>query len=549
MMRRDNSSKTAPAVPVLIAGGGPVGLGLAIELGRSGIPCFLVEKRDGTVALPKMSGMSNRCMEINRRWGVAEAVRGVGWPSNLPQDYVYCTSLTGYELARERVAPFAEQRPAHTPEPRASCAQSYYDPILLAKARSLPSVTIRLNTALQSFSQRVDRIEATVRETRNDEEKKISAAYLIACDGAGGTVATTLSAAYEGRGVLAPSFNVFFRSRQLAAIHDKGWARFFRFTDTGGSWGELVGIDGLELWRLSVFSHHPDWDAHAYVRRLAGRTFAYEIISAMPWDRCDRVAARYRYGRVFLCGDAAHQNSPTGGLGLHLGLVDAVDLGWKLTAVLQGWGGEKLLDGYEAERKAIAHACVRASTENFALLTGLPSGPAIADDSDDGVAERLRWCEAFRGSRGASSPLYTDNLLLGGCYEDSPLCVGDGSAAIPLERLDFAPTARPGARAPHAWLPDGRSTLDLFGAGFVLLRFGGPAAAVGTLGEAARSRGVPLRVVDIDDPEIAALYEKRLVLVRPDGHVAWRGDDLPVEPDQIIDHVRGATIRDGYAGG
>ena len=540
MMRRDDDNTTPPAIPVLIVGGGPVGLGLAIELGRSGIPCTLVEKRDGSVTLPKMSGMSNRCMEINRRWGVADAVRGTGWPKTLPQDYVYCTSLTGYELARERVAPSAEQRPVHTPEARASCAQSYYDPILLAKARSLPSVTIRLNTSLQSFSQSEHGVDAIVAESKSGKSETLAARYLVACDGAGGTVATALDVAYEGRGVLAPSFNVFFRSRELMAIHDKGWARFFRFTDAGGTWGELVGIDGLELWRLSVFTHHPDWDAHAYLRRLAGRPVAYEILSAMPWDRCDRVAARYRYGRVFLCGDAAHQNSPTGGLGLHIGLADAVDLGWKLTAVLQGWGGERLLDSYEAERKPIAHAHVRASTENFALLTGLPGGPAIAEGSAEGAAQRRLWHDAFEATHGASSPIYTQNLLLSCCYENSPLCIGDGSAAIPIERPDFVPTTRPGTRAPHAWLTDGRSILDLFGAGFVLLHFGARSTAVESVAEAARLGDVPLSVVNIGDPEIAAIYEKRYVLVRPDGHVAWRGDNLPRAVARLIDRVRGS---------
>jgi hypothetical protein len=163
--------------------------------------------------------------------------------------------------------------------------------------------------------------------------------------------------------------------------------------------------------------------------------------------------------------------------------------------------------------RPITHAHVRASTENFALLTGLPSGPAIAEDTKDGAALRLRWWDAFDDSRGASSSIYTDNLLLSSCYEDSPLCVGDGSASIPLERPDFIPTTLPGERAP----------------------------GVESIAEAARSRGVPLRVVDIGDPEIAALYEKRLVFVRPDGHVAWRGDDLPFDLDYLIDHVRGTS--------
>jgi 2-polyprenyl-6-methoxyphenol hydroxylase-like FAD-dependent oxidoreductase len=529
-------------IPVLIAGGGPVGLALAIELGIAGIQCTLVERRDGSLSVPKMSGLSIRSMELNRRWGIAEKVKRAGWPQNHPNDFVYCTSMVGPELTRVRVPAYTDLRVPFTPEPSVGCAQIFYDPILLEKARSLETVTLRHMTSLDSFTQDEDRVHAIVTDRKTGKSETIAAHYLIGCDGADGTVATTLDTGYEGPGVFANSVNIYFRSAELMTLHDKGWARFFRFTDVGGTWGEIIGIDGKETWRLSVLKAIPGYDTPAYMRRLAGRDFAYEVLSVMNWERRERVATSYRDRRVFICGDAAHQNSPTGGLGLHTGLADACDLGWKLTAVLQGWGGDGLLQSYEAERKPVAINNVRACTGEFVLLSALPTGPEIDQDSDAGVELRRRWVETFRASNHANTPMFTENLRLGYCYEPSRICVPDGTESIPLETKEFVAVARPGTRAPHAWIGDGRSTLDLFGKGFVLMRLGASPAEAGALIDAAAKRCVPLQVVDLADPKIAALYEKSLVLVRPDGHVAWRADATPSNAAAIIDRVRGALL-------
>jgi 2-polyprenyl-6-methoxyphenol hydroxylase-like FAD-dependent oxidoreductase len=537
---------TEPEIPVLIAGGGPVGLALAIELGRAGIACTLVERRDGTVSVPKMSGLSIRAMEFNRRWGIAGRVAQAGWPRSHPNDFVYCTSMTGYELARLRI-PSADTQGeiSYTPEGPCGCAQIFYDPILLELTASLPAVTLRHLVRLDSFEQDAAGVTARVTDVRTDRAETLRARYLVGCDGAGGTVARALGVGYEGLGLVSHSVNVYFRCADLARLHDMGWARFYRFTDAGGSWGEVIGIDGKELWRLSVYRDAAaetakPVDAGAYIRRLAGVEVAYEILSVMAWERRECVTDRYRSGRVFLAGDAAHQNSPTGGLGLHTGLGDAVDLGWKLVATLAGWGGEGLLDSYEAERKPVALANVRASTAEFNVTTRLPGGPEIADASPAGEALRRRFAAAFARTRHGRSPGFTDNLRLGYCYEGSPIVVPDGTPAPPVDTPDFVPVARPGTRAPHAWLAPVRSTLDLFGRGFVLLRFGMNPPPANDLAKAAARRGMPFAVVDIADPKIAALYERRLVLVRPDGHVAWRDDVPPADALVLIDRVRGA---------
>ena len=532
-------------IPVLIAGGGPVGLALAIELGMAGIPCTVVEKRDGSISIPKMSGLSIRSMEFNRRWGIAEIVQNSGWPKHHPQGLTYCTSMVGFELARHHVPAYVDQKLPYTPEPRVACAQIFYDPILLAKARSLPSVTIRHLTGLDAFSQDADGVTATLTDRQSGKTETVRARYLVGCDGADGTVVTTLGFGYEGLGLVANSINVFFRSAELMKIHDKGWSRFFRFTDAGGTWGEIIGIDGKELWRLSVLKADPAFDGDRYIRRLMGRDdVPYEILSVMAWERRERVAEYYRDRRVFICGDAAHQNSPTGGLGLHTGLADAVDLGWKLIATLRGWGGDGLLDTYEAERKPIALLNVQACTDEFVLLADLPGGSEISEDSSAGAALRKRWTEAYHAANGANGPTFTENLRLGYYYEGSPIVVGDGTPPLPYETVSFVSNARPGTRGPHAWLDADkkRSTLDFFGDNrFVLLRLGAEPPDAGRLADAAATRGVPLAIVDLPDPKLLELYQRRLVLVRPDGHVAWRDDALPRDALGLIDRVRGAA--------
>ena len=220
--------------------------------------------------------------------------------------------------------------------------------------------------------------------------------------------------------------------------------------------------------------------------------------------------------------------------------ADAVDLGWKLGAVLQGWGGETLLKSYEAERKPVALNNVRVSTDEFNIMVELPTGAEIDAATQTGEMRRKEFVDAFRRTGYGRSKIFTENLRLGYCYEPSPICISDGTKPVPLETPDFVAVARPGTRAPHAWLEDGRSTLDLFGKGFVLLRVGAEPPSVASLVAAAAQRAVPLQVIDLPDPEIAALYERRLVLVRPDGHVAWRADALPADALAIIDCVRGA---------
>ena len=535
-------------IPVLICGAGPVGLALAVELGCRGIACMLVERGDGTVDVPKMSQLSTRTMEFCRRWGIADEVKKAGWPEEHPGDFIYVTSMIGHELFRQKFTRYADRADlGYTPEGPRQCPQVFFDPILLRRARLLPSVIFRHQTQLDSFTESTEGVHARLRCLDTGGTQQIDADYLIGCDGFDGHVRKALGVEYEGSGILSYSVSIYFRSQALGSLHDKGWGRFYRLVDATGHWSDLVAIDGRELWRLTLFQLEPDsemsaLDVEKSLLRAAGKPFPYEILSVLPWKRRELVAKHYGRGRVYIAGDAAHQMSPTGGLGMNTGIGDAVDLGWKLAALLRGWGRPRLLDSYEVERRPVAFSSVIASSETYQYETSLPGGLAIVENSPAGEQLRQRFADALRGRRGEGSERLHEGVKLGYCYENSPIIWPDTKNSMITKAGNFEQVCRVGARAPHAWLRNGFSTLDLFGEGFVLLRFGGNSLATKSLAEAARAAGVPLKIVDIEDSSIAALYGCALVLIRPDGHVSWRGDVCPDsdEAARLINRVRGA---------
>jgi len=534
----------ARSVPVLIVGGGPVGLALAAELGWRGIHCELVEQGDGAIATPKMNEVNTRTMEFCRRWGVADAVRHCPFPDDHPLDVVFVTSLAGHELARMRRPSRAQQHAdRHSPVRPQICSQIWFDPILRAFAQAQPGVTLRHRTRLESFAESADGVTAELRDLDGGTRETIRAEYLVGCDGATSEIREALGIGLGGEGVLGHPLHLFFRAPDLLARCGREPGVFFLAIDRGGLWANIRIIDPANgLWRLMALESDgrqtPDSiDRAALLQRAVGRPIDVEWRGVSVWKRRSVVAERYSHGRVFLAGDAVHQLSPTGALGMNTGIGDAVDLGWKLAAVLAGWGGPNLLASYDSERRPVGVRNVGMATE-FYLAHGEFSGgmAAIEDDSDAGRALRRRLGESL--ARDVGRMFRTAGLQLGYRYESSPICVADGTPPLADDPKTFVASARPGSRAPHAWLGDGRSTLDLFGRGFVLLRFGD--ADTTALKEAAAARKMPLEIVDLDEPEAVALYERGLVLVRPDGHVAWRGDAMPAA-DALVDRVRGAA--------
>mgnify|MGYP003645441915 CR=1 FL=1 len=537
-------SRESPAqtTQVLIVGGGPVGLALAAELGRMNIDCILVDQRDGTIGFPKMNMVSSRSMEFCRRWGIAARVREVGWPDEFPLNIAFVTAMTGYELARFDYPGYAERGAmSHTPDGNRRCPQTLFDPILQARVREFASVGLQYRARLEEFTQDADGVTATIRDLDAGGTRRIRAAYLAGCDGADSLVRAAAGIEMIGNPALTHNINVFFTAAELPGWVDHGrcWANWLVGPD--GQWGNIVAVDGHDKWRLSMTGFREgdvlsDAEAAARVRRAVGCDFDFEVHNALPWTRKQQVAETYRRGRVFLAGDAAHLLSPTGGFGMNTGIGDAVDLGWKLAATLDGWGGPVLLDSYEAERRPIGVANVTEATRNHSKLAALPRGAAIAEDSPAGEDLRARIRETIE-TGGYNQEYEAEGLIVGYSYDGSPVIVPDGTPCVPQTVSEYRPNTRPGARAPHAWISEDVSTLDLFGDGLTLLRTDGGGQS---LADAAEDAGVPLSVHDITDPEIAALYESPLVLVRPDGHVCWRGTE-PAGAAAVIATVRGAA--------
>jgi hypothetical protein len=340
--------------------------------------------------------------------------------------------------------------------------------------------------------------------------------------------------------------SIYVRAPALWTHHDKGKAALINFVAPQGLWRNMVTLDGRELYRFGLrgkeFYDHPDKvDVERLFLEVVGKPIPHEIISVRRWTARNVVAESYQVGAVFLAGDAAHLNHPASGLGLNTGLGDAVDLGWKLAAMLAGWGGDALLSSYEIERRPVGKRNVGHADQSHANDRNQKPDPAIAEDSPQGARARREMGEAI--VRAQTRKFVTDGIALGYRYEPSPLCWSDGSPPPPDSVSDYHPTTRPGSRAPHAWLGEDRSIIDLYGRGFMLLRFGAAAPDTQPLADAFARRRVPLAVTAIADPAIAELYERRLVLVRPDGHVAWRSDDLPDHPLALADRVRGADTR------
>jgi 2-polyprenyl-6-methoxyphenol hydroxylase-like FAD-dependent oxidoreductase len=533
--------------PVLIVGGGPVGLALAGELGWRGIACTLLEQGDGKILTPKMNEVNIRTMEFCRRWGIAEAVHACPFPPDYPLDVAFVTSLAGHELGRIPRPPRMQEMPEpHSPMRLQVCSQMWFDPILQTFAASFPHVALRYRTRLESFAANENGVDAEIVDLASDRRERIEADYLVACDGANSMVRRALGIALEG-GALGHPMHLYFRAPGLLEACGRKPATFFIHLDRAGVWANVRVIDPAgAMWRLMVLDSDggqtpENIDREGYLRRALGRPFAVEWLGTSIWTRRSAVAERYGVGRAFLAGDAAHQLSPTGALGMNTGIGDAVDLGWKLAAVLRGWGGEALLASYDLERRPIGVRNVDLTAEFYFEHRKLREGTDLIEaDTAEGAQARARIGEAL--VRGVGRMFRTVGLQLGYRYESSPICVADGTEPVADDPEHFVPSARPGARAPHRWLGEGRSILDLLGRGFVLLRFGDDAPAGRAFEQAAAARDLPLETITIIDAEAARAYERALVLVRPDGHVAWRADALPLDAGAVIDKVRGAAL-------
>jgi len=532
MASREREGRT----PVLIVGAGPVGLALANDLGQRGVPCTIVERALAHEPLPKMNHVNTRSMELCRRWGLADRVRGAGWPDDHPMDVAYLTRLGGHEVARLRFPSHRDRpRSPDTPEPSQRCPQIWFDPILERGLERFPHVELRRGVSFESFREADGCVRVRLRSSAGDALEQ-EACILVGTDGAAGI-------ARESWGPAPWQVAISLRTENFARVEARR-ASFYFLLHGDGMRAVVTPTDGESLgcfdWNVPPGERAEDVDPHAAVRAIGGPDLEYEIARVEPWQIRFTLAERYRRGRVFLAGDAARTLSPTGGLGMNTGLADAADLGWKLWAHHQGWGGDTLLESYDVERRATGRAINEESLRNLVRLGAIPALAGI--DAEDAAGERVRAGVGRAIEAGDFRLEWTnDGAVLGSCYAASPvLRAPEGpDAPPPYDANHYMPSTWPGCRAPHAWLPDGRSTLDLFGSAFVLLRIGDAAPPADALAAAAGAARVPFSVCDLP-ARTAGYRDAPLVLVRPDGIVAWRGEAVPRDPAGLLDQLRGA---------
>ncbi|HSV83121.1 MAG TPA: FAD-dependent oxidoreductase [Ramlibacter sp.] len=539
-------------MPVVIIGAGPIGLALAGDLGWRGIESMLVERGDGKVHQPKMDMVGIRTMEFCRRWGIIDWVHGAGYNRAYPQDCAWVSQLHGgWEFGREEFPSVQDEtKPPQSPEKRERCPQNFFDPVLTRFAQRDGKTDLRYHTEYLSHEESGDGVKVRLRNVQTGAEEEVHCQYLVGTDGGASKVREALGIRMSGIPALTYTTNAIFECAGLEQLHDKRKAYRYIFIGPEGTYATLVAINGRDQWRFSIVGDDTmrtlsEEDVCQVFRRAVGRDdFQFKTLSVLPWVRRQLVADSYGTRRVKIAGDAAHLTSPTGGFGMNMGIQDSVDLGWKLEAALRGWGGPELLESYEVERRPVAIRNVNEATANLKLMLEPRKSLNAAVFEPGPAGDRARQVFGDAYTAAMRREWYSIGIHLGFRYEGSPVVCPDGSPEPEDTVSTYEQTSRPGHRAPHVWLAPDRSTLDSFGRGFVLVKAG--AADPQALVQAAAARGVPLQVVDWSaNEEVRAAYERALVLVRPDGHVAWRGDAAPANAGALIATV----IGDAHAAG
>jgi 2-polyprenyl-6-methoxyphenol hydroxylase-like FAD-dependent oxidoreductase len=531
---------------VLIAGAGPTGLTLAVDLGLRGVRCTIIEQKPAPQFLPKMERVNARSMEIFRRMGLAETIRTAGLPRDVPMDVFIVLSLVEppllhlpYPSVAQAQKDIAATHDGSQPlEPYQLISQYTVEPLLKSVAETLPSVTVRYGYELLSFTQDAGSVTATVKDL-DGKTSQIKALYLAGCDGGTSVVRRQLGIKLTGNEdrMLSLRQSLHYCEDLFNRI-PIGKGRHYHVADNHAT--QFIVQDSTRHFTL-----HSIVDTDADMVTMFEQTIAmplkFDTLYVGPWRQNLLLADRYGEGRVFLAGDAVKLVIPTGGLGMNSGVGDAIDLSWKLAATLKGWGGPKLLASYESERRHVGDHVVKAS--RFATLGRRKWRsmwkPNIRDNTPEGAETRAALARVADIEQRKSNEML--GAELGYRYDGSPLIWPDAGEPPPIDFIEYRPTTWPGARLPHAWLADGTAVQDRVGydLGFTLLRLGGSGTDVAGLAQAFAAFRVPLRVLDIPDQEPRAIYGRDFILLRPDLHVAWRGNQLPDDPRRLAAMVTG----------
>ncbi len=539
---------------VLIVGGGPAGLVIAIELGRRGVPCVVFDIGKEPPTFPKANSTTSRTMEHFRRLGLSKEIRTLGLPADHAPDISYHTHYADYELARRRWPTWneiaAQPRPADprwpTPEPMHRGQQIRVEAVLRRTAASYPAIELRFGWKVESVAETEDGVSCVARPVEGGESETFSAGYLVGSDAARSVVRQFMGVEYEGVG---SEDREFLGGKMLAT-----WLYMPKFYDVVRcdlSWqywamnpqrfGALIAIDGKGEFVLHTqlpkgVEGSLDF-ARAAVEITVGRKFEYEIRGIAEWMAGFMlVAQKYASKRMFLAGDAAHLFTPAAGLGYNTSVDDASNLGWKLAAVCQGWGGPKLLESYELERKPIAHRNTGFARGIADYFKTIPMTPLIEQAGPEGDEARRKfgvWLDEV-GEKEFNAP----GIHFGVYYAESNIVAHEPGPRPPDDPHWYVPHAQPGARAPHAWVADYEALFDRFGPDFTLLKLDRTADS-SAFEASAKARGLPLKVVSVADEAVRKLYAANLVLIRPDQHIAWRGDSAPTDTAALLAKATG----------
>ena len=535
---------TDETTDVLIAGAGPVGLSLAIELGHRGIGCAVVERNDRVGTSPRAKTTNVRTREHLRRWGIADALRQASpIPPDYPPNVVFATRMNGPQLAKfENAMHGSRVRNDLFSEESQWVPQYTLEEVLRRHAASLDGVRITFGEEVCGIEQDADGATVQVRNRLTGAVRTVRCRYLVGADGARSFVRDAIGAQMHGNSPPLRNYSIIFRAPGLAAQQVHGDAIMYWLVNADVP-GLLGPMDQHGLWFFMATKLANDVDPAtvdpvALIRRGTGLSdLAIEVVRTDPWVALSQIADRYSQGRVFLAGDACHLHPPFGGFGMNMGIGDAVDLGWKLAATLQGWGGPDLLASYQQERRPVHERVIEEATINYATVGNQLVRPGLEEDGADGAAVRAEVGAVIRNTK--MREFNTLGVVLGYRYTDSPILVPDGTAAPPEHPINYVPSAVPGCLAPHLWLEDGTSLYDHFGAGYTMLVTNGAADGVERFAGQAEARGMPLKVLMPHDERLLPRYEARFALIRPDQHVAWRGDALPEDAGPLLDRLTG----------
>lgn len=537
-------------VPVVVVGAGPVGMMTALELAHHGVACLLAEQNAGPTVHPKMEFTNPRTMEHHARLGLAADIRRAGVPAEYSFDVVWSTGLDGERLAvwqqpsvEQKWRLIKERNDGSQPsQPYQRISQAELEPLLLAHCRANPLIDVRSNWRFESLSQEEDTVTATFRDLTDDSARLVRSRYLAACDGASSKVRQVVGIALGGAGIadeaggqvrdLPAAYSVTFQSTDKDNLFRHGYFWHY-FT----SRYVLISLDEAGTWAFHAMRQEdfdpPPTDPAAWIRSLLNVDLAIDRVQVTSrWTPRYLIADSYRSGRVLLAGDAAHQMFPSGSHGMNTGAGDAVDLGWKLAALINGYGGPNLAASYDAERRPVGLRNLTMSRRHLdvhfeymrlrdAGATPEQLGRYLADQPGENTYE---------------------GVYLGYRYAQSPIICGDGTSEPVSDPLRYIPSTWPGARPPSLLLPDGGQLFEKFGREFTLLDTVGDGRADALL-NAAAERGLPLRHLVVQDRRVRELWERDLTLVRPDQHVAWRGNRVPGDAAGVVDKVRGAAAR------